>query len=87
MKVAENITVDAKGLLIDGRRLPYMLAIRPVQAKIVERTDGCCEVTFTLLTDSVSATPEVEVTPDGDVILIEEEAQSEGYDYTRLDVY
>lgn len=73
MRVAENITVDARGLLIDGRRLPYLMAIKPV---IVETPDPVHNpmsiVTIHLLADSVSIGTGVEVSPDGDVILIEE---------------
>lgn len=73
MKIAENITIDAKGLLIDGRRLPYYLGIKPMEVEIGEIPGLPAMLTVTLMADSISIGTGIEATPDGDVILLEED--------------
>jgi hypothetical protein len=72
MTVAENITVDARGILINGLRLPFYLAPESVTA-LVQEAPHFTEVTFTLLTESVSITPGVEARAEGGVIMLEED--------------
>jgi hypothetical protein len=70
--VAENVTVDSRGILINGMRLPFYLAPEPVEV-IVQEAPHFTEITFTLLTESVNITSGVEARSDGVVTLIEPE--------------
>lgn len=71
LKLAENITVDRRGLVIDGRRLPFYLAMEPIKVSVEEGVPA--KINLTLLADSVSIDPNTIVaTPEGDVIMLEE---------------
>jgi hypothetical protein len=72
LSVAQNVTVDGRGILIDGLRLPYYLAPNEVEV-IVKEAPYFTEITYTLLAESVSITEDVVASPRGSVILIEPE--------------
>lgn len=73
MRIAENVTVDERGLIIDGLRLPFFLAYEPIKVSI-DPDDGTAKVNVTLITESVSINPnDIVATPEGDVIMLEPE--------------
>jgi hypothetical protein len=73
MKLAENIAIDSRGILIDGRRLPYWLGPGKIEAVVQDPADGgLTEIRLTLIAESVSISPLLKVANDGEVTFIQQ---------------
>jgi hypothetical protein len=74
MKLAESIGIDRSGLIIDGRRLPYWLAVEDVEVRSGEL--DIPSIRITLLAESIHIDPLLDVETDGDVRLVSLESEA-----------